>query len=139
MSCPHGALLYGPSGSGKSFISHALLESINASSITIVAPEIWSKYYGESEARLTSLFKEAKEKAPCIIFIDEIDALCPRRESSQNEVEKRLVASLVTLMDSVLGDGSGVFLLGTTNKRDNIDVSLRRPGRIDREIEIGVP
>ncbi len=135
---PKGILLYGPPGTGKTLLAKALANEIGAYFIAINGPEIMSKYYGESEARLREIFKEAEENAPAIIFIDEIDAVAPRREEVTGEVEKRVVAQLLTLMDGLKERGK-VIVIGATNRPDAVDPALRRPGRFDREIEIPPP
>ncbi|XP_042325696.1 ATPase family protein 2 homolog isoform X4 [Sceloporus undulatus] len=138
---PRGVLLYGPPGTGKTLIARAVANEVGAHVTTINGPEIISKFYGESEARLRQIFAEASLRQPSIIFIDEIDALCPKREGTQNEVEKRIVASLLTLMDGIGSEGSEgkLLVLGATNRPHALDPALRRPGRFDKEIEIGVP
>ncbi|MCS7115955.1 MAG: CDC48 family AAA ATPase [Nitrososphaerota archaeon] len=135
---PNGVLLYGPPGCGKTLIAKALANESEAHFISISGPEIMSKYYGESEAKLRKIFQEAKENAPSIIFIDEIDAIAPKREEVLGDVEKRVVAQLLALMDG-LSERSGVIVIGATNRPESIDPALRRPGRFDREVEIGVP
>ncbi|WP_048151536.1 CDC48 family AAA ATPase [Palaeococcus ferrophilus] len=135
---PKGVLLYGPPGTGKTLLAKAVANEANAHFIAINGPEIMSKYYGESEERLREVFKEAEENAPSIIFIDEIDAIAPKREESHGEVEKRVVSQLLTLMDGLKGRGK-VIVIGATNRPDAIDPALRRPGRFDRELEVGVP
>ncbi len=135
---PKGVLLYGPPGTGKTLIAKAVANEIGASFFTINGPEIMSKFYGESEQRLREIFEEAKENAPSIIFIDEIDAIAPRRDEVTGEVERRVVAQLLTLMDGLEERGQ-VIVIGATNRIDAVDPALRRPGRFDREIEIGVP
>ena len=135
---PKGVLLYGPPGTGKTLIAKAVANEIGASFFTINGPEIMSKYYGESEQRLREIFEEAKENAPSIIFFDEIDAIAPKREEVTGEVERRVVAQLLALMDGLEERGQ-VIVIGATNRIDAIDPALRRPGRFDREIEIGVP
>ncbi|RLI85027.1 MAG: AAA family ATPase [Archaeoglobales archaeon] len=135
---PKGVLLYGPPGTGKTLIAKAVANEIGASFFTINGPEIMSKYYGESEQRLREIFEEAKENSPSIIFIDEIDAIAPRRDEVTGEVERRVVAQLLALMDGLEERGQ-VIVIGATNRIDAIDPALRRPGRFDREIEIGVP
>jgi transitional endoplasmic reticulum ATPase len=135
---PRGVLLYGPPGCGKTLIAKALANESGARFFVISGPEIMSKFYGESEARLREIFREAKEKAPSIIFIDEIDAIAPKREEVTGEVEKRVVAQLLALMDGLESRGK-VIVIGATNRPNAIDPALRRPGRFDREIEIGVP
>ncbi|XP_008847447.1 ATPase family protein 2 homolog isoform X1 [Nannospalax galili] len=138
---PRGLLLYGPPGTGKTMIARAVANEVGAYVSVINGPEIISKFYGETEARLRQIFAEAALRYPSIIFIDELDALCPKREGAQNEVEKRVVASLLTLMDGIGSEGSEgrVLVLGATNRPQALDVALRRPGRFDKEIEIGVP
>lgn len=138
---PRGLLLYGPPGTGKTMIARAVANEVGAYVSVINGPEIISKFYGETEARLRQIFAEATLRHPSIIFIDELDALCPKREGAQNEVEKRVVASLLTLMDGIGSEGSEgrVLVLGATNRPQALDAALRRPGRFDKEIEIGVP
>ena len=135
---PKGVLLHGPPGTGKTLIAKAVANEIGASFYTINGPEIMSKFYGESEQRLREIFEEAKENSPSIIFIDEIDAVAPRRDEVTGEVERRVVAQLLTLMDGLEERGQ-VVVIGATNRIDAVDPALRRPGRFDREIEIGVP
>ena len=136
---PHsGILMYGSPGCGKTLIAKALASESAANFYIINGPEIVNKYYAETEARLRDIFKEAKESAPSIIFIDEIDAIAPKREEAFGDVEKRVVAQLLALMDG-MSDRGNVIVLGATNRPDSIDPALRRPGRFDREIEIGVP
>ena len=136
---PHsGILMYGSPGCGKTLIAKALASESAANFYIINGPEIVNKYYGETEARLRDIFKEAKESAPSIIFIDEIDAIAPKREEAFGDVEKRVVAQLLALMDG-MSDRGNVIVLGATNRPDSIDPALRRPGRFDREIEIGAP
>ncbi|XP_060595143.1 ATPase family gene 2 protein homolog A-like [Ruditapes philippinarum] len=138
---PSGVLLFGPSGCGKSMLVKAVISEININVQTVAASEIWSKFYGETETKLRKIFEDARRLAPSIIVIDDIETLCPRRDGSHSEVEKRVVTSLLTLMDGINNVESGKFVmvLGTTSKPDVIDPALRRPGRFDREIEIGVP
>ncbi|XP_074505169.1 ATPase family gene 2 protein homolog A [Sebastes fasciatus] len=138
---PRGVLLYGPPGTGKTMIGRAIANEVGAHMTVINGPEIMSKFYGETEARLRQIFTEASQRPPAIIFIDELDALCPKREGAQNEVEKRVVASLLTLMDGIGSEGhSGQLLvLGATNRPHALDPALRRPGRFDKELEVGVP
>ncbi|KAJ8015516.1 hypothetical protein DPEC_G00026940 [Dallia pectoralis] len=138
---PRGVLLYGPPGTGKTMIGRAIANEVGAHITVINGPEIMSKFYGETEARLRQIFSEASQRRPAIIFIDELDALCPKREGAQNEVEKRVVASLLTLMDGIGSeDHSGQLLvLGATNRPHALDPALRRPGRFDKELEVGVP
>ncbi|MEM4747872.1 MAG: CDC48 family AAA ATPase [Archaeoglobaceae archaeon] len=135
---PKGVLLYGPPGTGKTLIAKAVANEIGASFFTINGPEIMSKFYGESEQRLREIFEEAKQNAPSIIFIDEIDSIAPKREEVTGEVERRVVAQLLALMDGLESRGQ-VIVIAATNRPDAIDPALRRPGRFDREIEIGVP
>ena len=135
---PRGVLLYGPPGCGKTLIAKALANESGAKFFVISGPEIMSKFYGESEARLREIFREAKEKAPSIIFIDEIDAIAPKREEVTGEVEKRVVAQLLALMDGLESRGK-VIVIAATNRPNALDPALRRPGRFDREIEIKVP
>ncbi|KSW12161.1 AAA family ATPase [Pyrodictium occultum] len=135
---PKGILLYGPPGTGKTLLAKALANEIGAYFIAINGPEIMSKYYGESEQRLREIFEEAEKNAPSIIFIDEIDAIAPRREEVTGEVEKRVVAQLLTLMDGLKSRGR-VIVIGATNRPEALDPALRRPGRFDREIEIRPP
>ena len=133
-----GILLHGPPGCGKTLIARALAGESGATMYSISGPEIMNKYYGESEARLRGIFKEARENSPSIIFIDEIDAVAPSRERVQGDVEKRIVAQLLALMDG-LADRGNVVVLGATNRLDGVDPALRRPGRFDREVEVSVP
>ncbi len=135
---PKGILLYGPPGTGKTLLAKALANEIGAYFIAVNGPEIMSKFYGESEERLREVFKEAQENAPAIIFIDEIDSIAPRRSEVIGEVEKRVVAQLLTLMDGIQERGK-VIVIGATNRAEDIDPALRRPGRFDREIEIRPP
>ena len=136
---PHsGILLYGPPGCGKTLIAKVLASESEANMFSINGPEIMNKYYGETEARLRDIFKEAKDNSPSIIFIDEIDAIAPKREEAYGDVEKRVVAQLLALMDG-LTDRGNVIVLGATNRPDSVDPALRRPGRFDREVEISVP
>jgi transitional endoplasmic reticulum ATPase len=136
---PHsGILMYGSPGCGKTLIAKALASESEANFFIINGPEIMNKYYGETEARLRDIFKEARDSAPSIIFIDEIDAIAPKREEAFGDVEKRVVAQLLALMDGMSERGQ-VIVLGATNRPESLDPALRRPGRFDREIEIGVP
>ena len=135
---PKGILLYGPPGCGKTLLAKAVANETDAYFIAINGPEIMSKFYGESEARLREVFEEASKNAPSIIFIDEIDAIAPKREEVTGEVEKRVVAQLLALMDGLEARGD-VIVIGATNRPNALDPALRRPGRFDREIEIGVP
>ncbi len=135
---PKGVLLYGPPGTGKTLIAKAVASESGAHFISIAGPEVISKYYGESEQKLREIFEEAEQNAPSIIFIDELDSITPRREEVTGEVERRVVAQLLTMMDGLEERGQ-VVVIGATNRVDAIDPALRRPGRFDREIEIGVP
>jgi transitional endoplasmic reticulum ATPase len=138
IEAPKGVLLYGPPGTGKTLLAKAVANESNAHFISISGPEIMSKFYGESEARLREIFKEAKEKAPSIIFIDEIDSIAPKREEVTGEVERRVVSQLLSLMDGLEARGK-VIVIAATNRPNALDPALRRPGRFDREIEIKVP
>ncbi|MFW9936373.1 MAG: CDC48 family AAA ATPase [Candidatus Thorarchaeota archaeon] len=135
---PKGVLLRGPPGCGKTLLARAVANESEAHFISINGPEIMSKFYGESEKKLRKLFDEAEEKSPSIIFIDEIDAIAPKRETVTGEVERRVVAQLLALMDGLHGRGR-VIVIGATNRPNSLDEALRRPGRFDREIEIKVP
>ena len=136
---PHsGILLYGPPGCGKTLLAKVIASESEANMYPINGPEIMNKYYGETEAKLRDIFKEAKDNSPSIIFIDEIDAIAPKREEAYGDVEKRVVAQLLALMDG-LNDRGNVIVLGATNRPDSVDPALRRPGRFDREFEISVP
>lgn len=135
---PKGVLLYGPPGTGKTLIAKAVANEVDAHFITLSGPEIMSKYYGESEKQLRDVFEEAEQNAPSIIFIDEIDAIAPKRAEVTGEVERRVVAQLLSLMDGLKGRGK-VVVIAATNMPDAIDPALRRGGRFDREIEIGIP
>ncbi|HDD39721.1 MAG TPA: AAA family ATPase [Nitrososphaeria archaeon] len=135
---PKGVILWGPPGCGKTLIAKAIANETGAHFISINGPEIMSKFYGESEARLREIFKEAEENAPSIIFIDELDAIAPKRSEVTGEVERRVVSQLLALMDGLKTRGQ-VIVIGATNRIDAIDPALRRPGRFDREIRIGVP
>src|SRR5437867_7099521 len=138
VEAPKGVLLYGAPGTGKTLLAKAVATESSAHFIPIGGPEIMSKFYGESEARLREIFKEAKEKAPTIIFIDEIDSIAPKREEVTGEVERRVVSQLLSLMDGLEARGK-VIVIAATNRLNAIDPALRRPGRFDREVEIGVP
>src|SRR5437773_3410607 len=138
IEAPKGVLLYGPPGTGKTLLAKAVANESNAHFISISGPEIMSKFYEEAEARLREIFKEAKEKAPSIIFIDEIDSIAPKREEVTGEVERRVVSQLLSLMDGLEARGK-VIVIAATNRPNAIDAALRRPGRFDREIEIKVP
>ena len=135
---PKGVLLYGPPGTGKTMIAKAVANEAGANFASIQGPEIMSKYYGQSEERLREKFEEAEKNAPSVLFIDELDSIAPKREEVTGEVERRVVAQLLTLMDGLSGRGN-VIVIAATNREDAIDPALRRPGRFDREIEIGVP
>ena len=135
---PRGVFLYGPPGCGKTLLAKALANESDANFYVISGPEIMSKFYGESEARLREIFQKAQETSPSIIFIDEMDAIAPKREEVTGEVERRVVAQLLSLMDG-MGSRGNVIVIGATNRPNAIDPALRRPGRFDREIEIGVP
>lgn len=140
---PRGLLLYGPPGTGKTLIARAVACETCAYVIVINGPEILSKNYGETEQKLKSIFEEAEQNQPSIIFFDEIDAICPKRDKSETQLEKRIVTTLLTLMDGAdnneLSSRSRVFVIGATNRPNSIDDALRRPGRFDREFEIGIP
>src|SRR5574338_82883 len=138
IEAPKGVLLYGPPGTGKTLLAKAVAGETNAHFTAISGPEIMGKYYGESEERLREIFKQAEENTPSIIFIDEIDSIAPKRDEVTGEVEKRIVSQLLTLMDGMKSRGK-VVVIAATNRPDSIDPALRRPGRFDREIEIGIP
>ncbi len=135
---PKGVLLHGPPGCGKTLLARAVANESEANFYSINGPEIMSKFYGESEARLREIFQQAQQNSPSIIFIDELDAIAPKREEVTGEVERRVVAQLLALMDGLGGRGN-VIVIGATNRPGALDPALRRPGRFDREIEIGVP
>jgi transitional endoplasmic reticulum ATPase len=135
---PKGVLLHGPPGCGKTLMARAVANESEANFFSINGPEIMSKFYGESEARLREMFQQAQQNSPSIIFIDELDAIAPKREEVTGEVERRVVAQLLALMDGLAGRGN-VIVIGATNRPGALDPALRRPGRFDREIEIGVP
>lgn len=138
VEAPKGVILHGPPGTGKTLLAKAVANETNANFYSIGGPEIMSKYYGESEERLRNIFQEAEKNAPSIIFIDELDSIAPKREEVTGEVERRVVAQLLSLMDGLKSRGK-VVVIGATNRINAVDPALRRPGRFDREIEIGVP
>jgi transitional endoplasmic reticulum ATPase len=138
VEAPKGVLLHGPPGTGKTLLAKAVANETNASFYTIGGPEIMSKYYGESEEKLRNIFEQAEKNAPSIIFIDEIDSIAPKRDEVSGEVERRIVAQLLSLMDGMSSRGK-VVVIGATNRVNAVDPALRRPGRFDREIELGVP
>ncbi len=138
IDAPSGVLLQGPPGTGKTLIAKAVANEANTNFTSIKGPEIMSKFYGESEKKLREIFEDARENSPSIIFIDELDSLAPKREDGQGEVERRVVSQLLSLMDG-LENRENVIVIAATNRPDDIDEALRRPGRFDREIEIGVP
>jgi transitional endoplasmic reticulum ATPase len=135
---PKGVLLHGPPGTGKTLLARAVAYETEAHFITISGPEIMSKFYGQSEENLRKVFEEAKDMSPSIIFIDELDSIAPKRGEVTGEVERRVVAQLLSLLDGLEGRGE-IIVIGATNRVNDIDPALRRPGRFDREIEIGVP
>ncbi len=138
VEAPKGVLLYGPPGTGKTLLAKAVAGETNAHFISLSGPEIMGRYYGESEERIREIFKQAEENSPSIVFIDEIDSIAPKRDEVSGEVEKRIVSQLLTLMDGMESRGK-VVVIAATNRPDSIDPALRRPGRFDREIEIGIP
>ena len=138
VEAPKGVLLHGPPGTGKTLLAKAVANETNSNFSAIGGPEIMSKYYGESEEKLRSIFEQAEKNAPSIIFIDEIDSIAPKRDEVSGEVERRIVAQLLSLMDGMTSRGK-VVVIAATNRVNAIDPALRRPGRFDREIEIGVP
>ncbi|MBT8251783.1 MAG: CDC48 family AAA ATPase [Nitrosopumilus sp.] len=138
VEAPKGVLLYGPPGTGKTLLAKAVAGETNAHFISLSGPEIMGKYYGESEEKIREIFSQAEENSPSIIFIDEIDSIAPKRDEVSGEVEKRIVSQLLTLMDGMKSRGK-VVVIAATNRPDSIDPALRRPGRFDREIEIGIP
>jgi transitional endoplasmic reticulum ATPase len=138
IEAPKGVLLHGPPGTGKTLLAQAVANETNANYYSIAGPEIMSKFYGESEERLRDTFKQAQDNSPSIIFIDELDSIAPKRDEVSGDVEKRIVSQLLTLMDGLEARGK-VVVIGATNRVNSIDQALRRPGRFDREIEIGIP
>ena len=138
VEAPKGVLLHGPPGTGKTMLAKAVAGETSSNFISIGGPEIVSKFYGESEGKLREIFKDAEENAPSIIFIDEIDSIAPKRDEVNGEEERRIVAQLLSLMDGLNSRGK-VVVIGATNRPNSIDEALRRPGRFDREIEIGIP
>ena len=138
IEAPKGVLLHGPPGKGKTLLAKAVANESEANFILLNGPEIMSKFYGESEKKLRDLFEEAEKNAPSIIFIDELDAIAPKREDSGGEVERRVVSQLLTMMDGLQNRGK-IIVIGATNRVNSIDPALRRPGRFDRELEIRAP
>ena len=138
VEAPKGVLLHGPPGTGKTLLAKAVASETNANFLSISGPEIMSKFYGQSEENLRDVFKQAEENAPSIIFIDELDSIAPKRDEVTGEVERRVVAQLLALMDGLQARGK-VVVIGATNRPNALDPAIRRPGRFDREIEIGVP
>ncbi|ETM50470.1 hypothetical protein L914_05500 [Phytophthora nicotianae] len=138
LPAPKGVLLFGPPGTGKTLIARALARELNARVFTINGPEVVSKFVGESEANLRAVFAQAAREAPSLVFIDELDAICPKRDSRVGDMERRLVATLLTLMDGLSGSRQ-VVVLAATNRPNALDPAVRRPGRFDREVEIGIP
>ena len=138
VEAPKGVLLYGPPGTGKTLLAKAVAGETNANFVSLSGPEIMGKFYGESEERIREIFTQAEENAPSIIFIDEIDSIAPKRDEVSGELEKRIVSQLLTLMDGMKSRGK-VVVIAATNRPDSIDPALRRQGRFDREIEIGIP
>ncbi|EIW68257.1 hypothetical protein TREMEDRAFT_32265, partial [Tremella mesenterica DSM 1558] len=139
---PRGILLYGPPGTGKTALARAVASALpGCSCIVVNGPELSSAYHGETEEKLRGVFEEARKKSPCVVVLDEIDALCPKRDGDGGEVERRVVATLLTLMDGMAEDDEKekVFVIAATNRPNSIDPALRRPGRFDRELEIGIP
>ncbi|KXN71983.1 AAA-domain-containing protein [Conidiobolus coronatus NRRL 28638] len=140
---PRGLLLFGPPGTGKSLLAQAAAKHSKATLFTVNGPELVSKFVGETEAKIREIFEKARDKEPSIILIDEIDSICPNRDDAQNELDKRVVATFLTLLDGASSDEHGKFhrivVIGTTNRVQSIDPALRRPGRFDIEVEIGIP
>ncbi|KAF9524122.1 AAA-domain-containing protein [Crepidotus variabilis] len=143
LKAPRGILLHGPPGTGKTHLARAIASSTGSSVLVVNGPELSSAYHGETESKLRNVFKQAREKSPCIVVLDEVDALVPKREEGGGEVEKRVVATLLTILDGMGQEHNEgidrVVIIGTTNRPNAIDPALRRPGRFDREIEIGIP
>ncbi|HPJ83765.1 MAG TPA: AAA family ATPase, partial [Methanothrix sp.] len=135
---PRGVLLHGPPGTGKTMLAKAVANESSAHFASINGPEIVSKYYGESEKRIREVFEDSEKNAPAIIFLDELDSIAPKREEVAGEMERRMVAQLLSMMDG-LKERANVIVIGATNRPDAVDPALRRPGRFDREIELGVP
>jgi transitional endoplasmic reticulum ATPase len=138
IDAPKGVLLHGSPGTGKTLLARAVAHETEAAFISVSGPEVIHKFYGESEAKLRGIFEQARKSSPCIIFLDELDAIAPKRETVQGEVEKRVVAQLLALMDGLESRGQ-IIVIGATNLPNALDPALRRPGRFDREIEIGIP
>ncbi|KAJ2233330.1 AAA+-type ATPase, partial [Coemansia sp. RSA 455] len=137
---PRGVLLFGPPGTGKTLIARAVAAESQAHVHIINGAEIVNKFYGETEAKLRDIFDSARRQSPSVIFIDEVDALCPKRDDSDGEAEKRIVATLLTLMDGIADRSNDrVVVIGATNRPNAIDPALRRPGRFDREVEVPIP
>ena len=135
---PKGVILHGPPGTGKTLLAKAVANETEANFVLLNGPEIMSKFYGESEKKIRDIFEDAEKNAPSIIFIDEIDAIAPKREEVQGEVERRVVSQLLTMMDGLKARGK-IVVIGATNRINSMDPALRRPGRFDREVEISVP
>ena len=138
VEAPKGVLLHGPPGTGKTLLAKAVANETESNFISLSGPEIMSKFYGDSEKNLREIFKDAEKNAPSIIFIDEIDSIAPKREEVTGEVERRVVAQLLSLLDGLEARGQ-VVVIGATNRINSLDPALRRGGRFDREIEIGIP
>jgi transitional endoplasmic reticulum ATPase len=138
IQAPKGVLLHGPPGTGKTLLAKAIANETAANFYSLSGPEIMSKFYGESEERLRNMFKEAEQNSPAILFVDELDSIAPKREEVSGEVERRIVSQLLSLMDGLSSRGK-VVVIGAPNRVNAIDPALRRPGRFDREIELGVP